>query len=352
MEVSMEEKKKKKRSLMHWLLLLLNCFALSIGSTAGPLLLKFYFHHGGKRRWLSAWLQTAGFPILIPPLWVAYRRRPDPECHVTWKLCIASLVLGLLTGFDDFLYAWGIDNLPVSTSSLLISSQLAFNAVFAFLIVRQKFGPYSINAVVLLSLGSAMLAFHTSGDRPTGVTSTQYAVGFILTIVAAALYGLILPLIELMYKRTTRKITYTLVMEMQVIMSFAATAFCTVGMAVNKDFQAIGREAKAFDVGEVGYYMGLVWNAICFQLFFIGVFGVIALSNSLLSGIFIAVLIPVTEVLGVVLYQEKFSGEKGMALALSLWGFVSYLYGEHRSMKKAKEKTLSESAEAGLDEAL
>lgn len=56
-------------------------------------------------------------------------------------------------------------------------------------------------------------------------------------------------------------------------------------------------------------------------------------ASSLLSGIIIAVLLPVTEVLAVVFYKEHFQAEKGIALVLSLWGFTSYFYGEYKVMK-------------------
>jgi hypothetical protein len=45
------------------------------------------------------------------------------------------------------------------------------------------------------------------------------------------------------------------------------------------------------------------------------------------------VLIPVTEVLAVMFFHETFNGTKGVALALSLWGFVSYFYGELQTSK-------------------
>eukprot|EP01018_Ginkgo_biloba_P005062 Gb_04001 [translate_table: standard] len=326
---------RKKRSVGYWVLLLLNCLALSVGSTAGPLLLRLYFLHGGSRRWLSSWLETAGWPILILPLMVSHSRQSERGDHVSPKLFVLCCGIGVLTGLDDYMYAWGVSYLPVSTSSLLIASQLGFNAVFAFLLVRQKFSSYSINSVVLLTFGSVLLAFHSGSDRPKGVTNRQYILGFVLTLGAAALYGLILPMIELMYRKSNRTITYSLVMEMQLIMSFSATALCTVGMLVNKDFQAIHREAKEYGLGEANYYMALVWGAISWQLFFIGVFGVIFLTTSLLSGIVIAVLIPVTEILGVILFHEKFSGEKAMAMLLALWGFASYLYGEYKYSKKS-----------------
>ena len=68
-----------------------------------------------------------------------------------------------------------------------------------------------------------------------------------------------------------------------------------------------------------------------------GAVGVIFCASSLLSGIVIAVLLPVTEVLAVIFYREKFQAEKGVALALSLWGFVSYFYGEIKDDKKKKQ---------------
>ena len=68
-----------------------------------------------------------------------------------------------------------------------------------------------------------------------------------------------------------------------------------------------------------------------------GAVGVIFCASSLLSGIVIAVLLPVTEVLAVISYREKFQAEKGVALALSLWGFVSYFYGEIKDDKKKKQ---------------
>lgn len=328
--------KNRKKKLRWWILLMLNVFALATGSTAGPLLTRFYFLHGGSKKWFSSWLETAGWPLLLPPLYLSYRKKPNRENHITPNLFLACCGIGILTGADDYLYAYGLSFLPVSTSSVLIASQLGFNAVFALLLVRQKFNPFSINSVVLLTASAVLLAFHTSGDRPAGVTNKQYVLGFILTLAAAALYGFIIPLIELTYRKTKRQITYTLVMEMQFIMSVVATVFCTVGMLVNRDFQALHREANEFRLGKIDYSMAIVWAAVTWQLFFIGVFGVTSMASSLLSGVIIAVTIPITEVLGVVLFHEKFSAEKGMSLVLALWGFASYLYGEYYSDLKLR----------------
>jgi len=146
-----------------------------------------------------------------------------------------------MTGLDDLLYAYGLAYLPVSTSSILISTQLAFTAAFALLLVRQRFTSFSVNAVALLSVGAAMLGMNAGGDRPAGVSRAQYGAGFAMTLGAAALFGLVLPVMELSQARHAARpgaaaVTYTLVIEMQLVIGLTATIFTAVGMLVNNDF--------------------------------------------------------------------------------------------------------------------
>ncbi|KAM0869758.1 hypothetical protein ACQ4PT_040460 [Festuca glaucescens] len=82
--------------------------------------------------------------------------------------------------------------------------------------------------------GAVVLGLHASSDRPKGVSRGQYWLGFFLSLGAAMLYGLVLPLVELTYKRAAggeRVVTYALVVEMQLVMGFFATAFCTADTA-------------------------------------------------------------------------------------------------------------------------
>jgi hypothetical protein len=104
-------------------------------------------------------------------------------------------------------------------------------------------------------------------------------------------------------------------------------------MAIAKDFQAIPREAAAFGLGETNYYLLLVSGAISWQLSNLGIMGLIVCSSSLLAGIMIALVLPLSELLAVIFLHEKFDGVKGISLVLCLWGFVSYLYGESARKK-------------------
>ncbi|XP_045823893.1 purine permease 1-like [Trifolium pratense] len=355
-----EAKEEKTERKMKKILLIINCLILALGNSGGPLIMRLYFIHGGKRVWLSSFLETAGFPLMLLPLTVSYikrrriNHRPPPSTTTvitTEKLNIISMkpplffaaaFIGILTGLDDYLYAFGVARLPISTSALIIASQLGFTAVFAFILVKQKFTAFSVNAVVLLTVGAGVLAMHTSGDRPAGVSVRQYVIGFLTTVAAAALYGFVLPLIELVYKKTKQPLTYSLVMEIQFVMCLFATLFCAVGMIVNNDFKVIPREARNFGLGETTYYVVLVVSAIMWQAFFLGAIGVIFCASSLFSGILIAVLLPLTEVLAVIFYKESFNAEKVVSLVLSLWGFVSYFYGEIKQAKKQKKKSVLE----------
>ncbi|CAH8355476.1 unnamed protein product [Eruca vesicaria subsp. sativa] len=338
-------------------LLIIVCIFLAIGTCGGPLLTRLYYTKGGTRIWFMSFLATAGCPIILIPLYVSFLRRNRNRNNTenTYKtklvlmespLFIASIVIGLLIGLDNYLYAYGLAFLPVSTSSLIVGSQLAFNAIFAFFMVKQKFTFFSINAVVLLTVATGVLALHSSGDRPDDVRHKEYVVGFLLTLIAAVLYAFILPLVELAYKKARQEITFTLVLEMQMVMCVASSCFCLVGMLVKGDFKAIPKEAREFKIGgTVFYYTLLVITGIVYQCFLLGAIGVVYCASSLASGVLISVFLPVTEVLAVVCFREKFQAEKGVSLLLSLWGFVSYFYGEFKSGKKIIDSSQSPETE-------
>ncbi|KAJ3673205.1 hypothetical protein LUZ60_006579 [Juncus effusus] len=333
---------KTNQKLLKSSLLAINFIVMVIGTTGSPLILRLYFLKGGNRKWLSSGLQTAGFPFIIPLLFFSYLNRQGQKRKLflmSKSLFFSCTLIGLITGLVDWLYSYGLSTLPVSTSSILISTQLAFTAFFAFILVKHKFTAYSVNAVVLLIVGAILLGINSERDKPPGESKKEYFIGFFMTLGAAGLYGLVLPLVELAQMRhemVGEKVNYTLVMEMQLVMGFFGTLLSIIGMIFNHDFTVIPREAREFGLGETRYYIVLVGCAILFQCFFLGTIGAIFYGSALLAGIVLAVLIPITQVLAVAFFNESFSSGKGVALALSLWGFASYFYGEIRA-KKTKE---------------
>ncbi|BAF11127.1 purine permease 3 [Oryza sativa Japonica Group] len=340
-------------------LLVIFSACLVLLGAGGPLLLRVYFVHGGTRLWLSATLQISGWPLLLPPLCVSLyrgRRHGIGNLLLPRRLVGAAAVLGGLYAVSCFVYALGSQALPLSTSSLLLATQLAFTAVFAFLFVGLRFTPFSANAVVLLTIGPAVLGVGPSSGKPAGESSRAYWTGFCEAIGAAALAGLVIPLVEVATARYGRRTgpaarvppPYATVMQMQAVMGAAGTAVCVLGMAIKGDFQAVAREAAAFGLGAANYYLVLAWDAVSWQLLNLGIMGLITCASSLLAGIMIAVLLPLSQVLAVIFLHEKFDGTKGIALVLSLWGFASYLYGEKAQKKKEAQKMREREQEVAL----
>ncbi|RZC64673.1 hypothetical protein C5167_008365 [Papaver somniferum] len=167
------------------------------------------------------------------------------------------------------------------------------------------------------AVGAVLLGFHSDGAG--NQSNKDYYLGFFLTVGAAVTSGLLFPLVELI---------------MQIVSSVVASLFCIVGMFVNNDLKEIPKEGKGYEFGEVKYYVVLVAIAIMWQIYFIGTVGVIFCSTSLLAGVIVAVMVPVTEILAVVFYHESFKYEKGIVVFLSLWGFMSYFYGDYMKAKK------------------
>lgn len=130
-----------------------------------------------------------------------------------------------------------VARLPISTSALIIATQLAFTAGSAFFMFKHNFNFYSINIVVLLTVGACVLALHTSVDRLEHETNREYIFEFVMTLGALVLYEFILPLVELTYKKTKQEVNFTLVMEVQTVICLFATVFCTVGILINNDFK-------------------------------------------------------------------------------------------------------------------
>ncbi|KAF6166786.1 hypothetical protein GIB67_005662 [Kingdonia uniflora] len=238
------DRETKRKNNLQGSFLFFNCALLGVGSIVAPLLVRLYFVRGGARIWLSSWLQTAGFRYCFSLFYsltsidvkIVQKGKVKPY-FFTRRLFITSAIIGVLGEVASYLYASGAGKVPVSTSTLLLSTQLAFVADFTFIIVKQKVTSYSLNSVVLLTVASLILGLHANGDRPNHESDKMYYAGFSMTLGAAALVGFNFPLIELMYMKAKQKVTYYLVMEMQLVICIFATAFSTVGMLVNKDFQ-------------------------------------------------------------------------------------------------------------------
>ncbi|KAL5775866.1 hypothetical protein ACOSP7_013423 [Xanthoceras sorbifolium] len=341
-----ERDQKSKTSKGYMALLVLNYVCLFLGSISSSLLSKYYFNHKGSSRWVSTWVQSGGFPLLLLPILLPYYllkcTQRKPFSHFSPKILTLSILIGLALGLNNLLFSWGNSYLPVSTSALLLSSQLVFNLIFSVIIVKQRITFSNLNCVVLLTLSSVLLALASSSDKPENLTKSKYFIGFFSTVGAGLLFALYLPVMETVYKKVY---CYSMVMEMQLIMEAAATTLATVGMALSGGYAEMKRESlSVFDVGPKMYWVAVVGNVVTWQLCFMGTAGMVFLTSSLTGGICMTAILAMNVVGGVVVYGDSFGGVKAVSTVLCGWGFCSYVYGMYGKMKK-EDKVMRENEE-------
>ncbi|KAH7424760.1 hypothetical protein KP509_11G022500 [Ceratopteris richardii] len=117
-----------------------------------------------------------------------------------------------------------------------------------------------------------------------------------------------------------------------------ASMFALLGMCINADLSAMHSEALNFDGGPLAYLMVLGWSAIGWQLYFVGVSGIVFLTSSLMSCVFSTVMIAVVPILAVIFFHDTFSATKGIAMVLSIWGFISYIYDGYMAYKNKQDE--------------
>lgn len=335
-------KEEEKRSATHKskriyaTLLGVNYLCLFLGSVSATLLTKFYFNHKGRSRWVSTWVQCAGFPLLLFPIYFPYyifrctERRPFSG--LTSRLLILSIVVGFLLGLNNLLFSWGSSYLPVSTFSLLLSCQLAFTLVFCVIIVKEKITFSNLNCVILLTLSSVLLALGSDHDKPKGINKAKYFVGYFSAIGAGLLFSLYLPVMEKIYSKIY---CYSMVMEMQLVMEISATILATAGMGLDEGFSDMKTESlKLFDLGTKAYWLTICFQVVTWQLCFMGTAGMVFLTSSLTGGICMTALMAINVLGGVLVYGDEFGGVKVVSTVLCVWGFSSYLYGMYIKTKK------------------
>ncbi|XP_022721071.1 probable purine permease 10 [Durio zibethinus] len=334
----------RKRSYKWWLLMAFYAFIVLAGQSAATLLGRLYYDKGGKSKWMATLVQPAGFPVLIPLYYLSSYKTSTQNTSCSNMINPPSLLvllamyitLGVLVAASSLLFSVGLLYLPVSTYTLICASQLAFNACFSFFLNSEKFTPFIINSLVLLTISSTLLVFQNNSSGSTAASKGKYVIGFVCTIAASAGYGLNLSLSQLCFQRILKKQTFKVVLEMIIFPSLVATLVILVGFFASGDWKSVGAEMEGFKLGKVSYVNILVWIAIAWQVFSIGSVGLIFEVSSVFSNVISTLGIPTVPVLAMVFFHDQMTGIKVISMLLAIWGFVSYVYQHYLDDRKSK----------------
>ncbi|XP_023635669.1 probable purine permease 6 isoform X2 [Capsella rubella] len=315
-------------------------FLLLAGETMATLLGRLYYEKGGKSTWLETLVQLVGFPLTLP---CYYYIKPEPSktksiTKETTPFLTLSLVytgIGLVVVGQSVLYSFGLLYLPVSTFSLISASQLAFNAVFSYFLNSQKFTPFVLNSLVLLTLSSTLLVIQPDPESSSKSSAKyNYVIGYICAFGSSAGYSLTLSLIDYAFEKVLRKHTFKEILDMDTYPSFVATCVVVVGLFGSGGWKMLKTDMEEFKLGKLSYILINIGSTISWQAFSIGSLGLILEVSSLFSNVISTVGLPIVPFLGVVFFHDEMSGVKLIALLLAIWGFVSYAYQHYVDEQK------------------
>ncbi|KAL0398371.1 UNVERIFIED_CONTAM: putative purine permease 10 [Sesamum radiatum] len=331
-----------RRPYKWWIQMVIYAVFVLAGQSVGTLLGRLYFDNGGNSEWMATLVQVVGFPILFPFQCIVTTKHDDVRTNTTkrFPLILASVYisLGIFMAADCMLYTIGLQYLPVTTYTLICASQLGFNAVFSYFLNRQKFTPYIVNSLVLLTISSVLLVFQADPGDSKKTAKNKYVIGFICTLAASAGYALMLSLTQLAFHKVIKKETLRAVIDMTIYQSVVATVIIVIGLFGSGEWRTLNREMEEFKSGKVSYVMNLLWTAISWQAFGVGCVGLIFKVSSLFSNVISILGLPVAPVLAVIFLHDKLTGLKAVSMLLAMWGFVSYMYQHYLDDLKMKER--------------
>lgn len=333
----------KLKHYKKWIRITIYILFLLAGQTIAILLGRLYFDKGGNSKWIATFVQSAGFPILLP-LKLFFSSSPTTLRPSLFRLTCLYIAFGLLLTGDNLMYSYGLLYLPVSTYSLLCTSQLAFNAITSFFINAQKFTALVLNSLVIITISACLLAINANneGNTSNNVARGRYAIGFLCTLGASATYSLFLSMLQFSFEKVIKDESFNTVVCMQLYPSLVATCGCVVGLFGSGEWRTLKDEMRDYTIGRVPYVLTIIFTAISWQVSSVGLLGLIFEVTSLFSNVISTLSLPLVPVFAVVFFHDKMNGVKVISLLLAMWGFLSYIYQHYLDSIEAANKAKKE----------
>ncbi|AAB60739.1 F21M12.25 gene product [Arabidopsis thaliana] len=340
-----------------WISVFICGFLIFAGDSLVMLLLNFFYVQDNrsesdqdrqyKGTWTQALIQNAAFPILIPFFFILSSPKPNPETvsnqtNNGWFRVLSLYVsLGVLVSVYSKLYALG--KLYVGWG-ILLSTQLILTSLFSAFINRLKFNRWIIISIIF-TLGADFFGGPAFAGTPNEDETDPYDIkAWLILIFPTLAFSLSLCLMQLGFdkvlvktKRYGNKKVFRMVLEMQICVSFIATLICTVGLFASGEFKELKGDSERFKKGKTYYILSLVGLALSWQVWAVGLLGLVLLVSGLFADVVHMGASPVVALLVVLAFDfmdDEFGWQRRGALLGAVLALASYFYSLHTKKKK------------------
>lgn len=243
------------------------------------------------------------------------------------------------------LSAMGKLEIPFGVFTLIYTTQLFFTPIFAAFINKIKFNRWVVVSVILAIITGALTLSSAFGGEPDEAEE-NYARGAWAALFAALCFSLLLCNIQnvfdsYIFKRTeltTRKPSFVSVFEVLIFSSLVATIISIVGLLIAGEQDDLKREMNEFSKGKGSYRMVMVGQAVSWQLYWVGIVGLVFSVSSVLSNVINVIAWPIVSVLVVIFFNfmdDDFDVFKGIALVTAVLSAVAYFFRLHKENRMA-----------------
>ncbi|CAN6902842.1 unnamed protein product [Brassica oleracea] len=353
----------------HWPTILLSTILVILGQSVAKLLENFYYDQINRSEydesrqndgvWTQALLQTVGFPLLLLPFIIltAKNRRNQPCDQLHYKsLTVIYICIGIVMTVQARLSAMGKLEIPFGVFTLIYTTQLFFTPIFARLVNKIKFNRWVVISLALAIATGALTLSSAFGGEPDEAEE-NYARGSWAALFAGVCFSLLLCNIQnvfdnYIFKRTesstTRKPSFASVFEVIIFSSLAATIISVAGLLIAGEQDDLKREMNEFSKGKGAYVMAMVGQAVSWQVYWVGIVGLVFSVSSVLSNVISVVTWPIVSVLVVIFFNfmdDEFDVFKGVALITAVLSAAAYFFRLHKE-NRDNDRALDESSEA------
>ncbi|CAN7134021.1 unnamed protein product [Brassica rapa subsp. narinosa] len=336
----------------HWPTILLSTILVIVGQSVAKLLENFYYDQINRSEydesrqndgvWTQALLQTVAFPLLLLPfliLTAKNRRDQHPSDHFHYKsLTVIYICIGIVMTVQARLSAMGKLEIPFGVFTLIYTTQLFFTPVFARLVNKIKFNRWVVISLALaIATGALTLSSAFAGEPDEA--EENYARGAWAALFAGVCFSLLLCNIQnvfdnYIFKRTeSRRPSFASVFEVIIFSSLAATVISVAGLLIAGEQDDLKREMNEFSKGKGAYVMAMVGQAVSWQVYWVGIVGLVFSVSSVLSNVISVVTWPIVSVLVVIFFNfmdDEFDVFKGVALITAVLSAAAYFFRLHK----------------------